>query len=70
MQRRFRFVRDYKCEFGTLEAGKTIDVVNGTIYYDNGLVEPWWAKYLEDLIRKEMEKPYYLKEVIIPYNKV
>ena len=70
MQKRFRFVREFKCEYGVLEPGNDIDVVNGVIYYNGGLVEKWWAEFLKDLIKKEMEKPYYLKEVSIPYNKV
>lgn len=70
MHKRFKFVRDYKCEYGVLQAGNQIDIVKGTLYYNGGLIEPWWADFLEDLIRKEMDKPYYLKEISIPYNKV
>lgn len=70
MQKRFKFVKDYHCPFGSLKAGTNIDIVNGTIYYEGGLLEPWWADYLKEFIKKEMEKPNYLKEIVIPYNKV
>ena len=70
MQRRFKFVRDFTCEYGTLKAGSQIDIVKGFMYFDGGLIEGWWSDYLEDFIKQEMAHPYYLKEVEIPRNKV
>lgn len=70
MQKRFKLVKDYTCEYGTLEAGNQFDVVKGFIYYNGGLIEGHWSPFFEKLIREEMEKPNYLREVPIPYNKV
>jgi len=70
MQKRFRFVKDFGCEYGVLEAGNHLDVVKGFIYYNGGLIEPHWQGFFEKLIREEMERPNYLREEVIPYNKV
>ena len=70
MQKRFVFVKPFTCKYGTLKVGDQIDIVRGVIYFKGGLCEPWWADYLEDLVKSEMKEPNYLREVQIPYNKV
>ena len=70
MYRSFKFIRPYKSVEGTIEPGNEIRVLNGTIYYNGGMLHPGFYEEFRTLIEKEMIKPHYLKEVPIPYNKV
>lgn len=70
MQKRFIFVKDYKCEYGTLKKDSTIEINKGFLYFNGGLIEPWWSDYLEKFVKDEMEHPNYLREIPIIYNKV
>ena len=70
MYKRFRFVRPYRSIDGTIDAGNELTVLNGTIYYNGGMLGPAFFEEFKQLIVDEMKKPHYLKEVPIPYNKI
>ena len=70
MHKRFKFVRPYKSFDGVIPVDGELTVINSTIYYNGGMIEPSYYNEFRELIEKEMDKPYYLKEVAIPYNKI
>lgn len=71
MYKRFRFVKPYTTFDGTIPVGAELTVMNATIYYNGGMLQPSFYEEFKVLIQKEMKKGYhYLKEVPIPYNKV
>lgn len=70
MYKRFRFIKPYKTFDGTIPVGSELTVMNATIYYNGGMLEPSFYNEFKKLIQKEMKKSFYLKEVPIPYNKV
>lgn len=69
MYKRFRFIKPYKTFDGTIPVGGELTVMNATIYYNGGMLEPSFYNEFKKLIQKEMKKSFYLKEVPIPYNK-
>jgi hypothetical protein len=68
--RRYRLIRDYSCEFGTLPAGSDIDVMGDRITFNGGMIEPQYYQVLSNLISNETLHKTYLREVPIPYNKI
>ena len=70
MYKRFRFIKPYKTFDGIIPVGGELTVMNATIYYNGGMLEPSFYDEFKDLIQKEMKKPFYLREVPIPYNKI
>ena len=70
MYKRFRFIKPYKTFDGIIPVGGELTVMNATIYYNGGMLEPSFYDEFKDLIQKEMKKPFYLREVHIPYNKI
>ena len=70
MYKRFKFVKPYKAFDGVITPGNELTVLNSTIYYNGGMLEPSFYNECKELIQKEMKKPHFLKEVPIPYNKV
>ena len=67
--KRFRFVKPYKTFDGTIPVGAELTVMNTTIYYNGGMLQPSFYNEFKELILREMKKPNYLKQVPIPYNK-
>jgi hypothetical protein len=70
MYKRFKFVKPYKAFDGVITPGNELTVLNSTIYYNGGMIEPSFYEEFKELVQKEMKKSFYLKEVPIPYNKV
>lgn len=70
MYKRFRFIKPYTSFDGVIGTGNELTVLNNTIFYNGGMIEPGFYEEFKELIIKEMKKPYFLKEVPIPYNKV
>lgn len=70
MYKRFKFVKPYKSFDGEIAPGAQLDVINGNIMFNGGMLEPSYYKEFKDLIVAEMNKPHYLREVPVPYNKV
>jgi hypothetical protein len=70
MYKRFRFVKPYKTVDGTIPVGGELTVMNATIFYNGGMLEPSFYDEFKTLIQNEMKKKNYLKEVPIPYNKI
>lgn len=68
--KRFKFVKPFSCPLGEIDAGHELTVLSGQIYYDGGLMVQQYRDFFQDFICAEMEKPNYLREVPIPYNKV
>ena len=70
MYKRFKFVKPYKAFDGVITPGNELTVLNSTIYYNGGMLEPSFYNEFKELIQKKKKKPHFLKEVPIPYNKV
>lgn len=70
MYKRFKFVRPYPSIEGVIGVGNELTVMNSNIYYNGGMIEPSFYNEFKELIQQEMNKPHFLKEVPIPYNKI
>lgn len=68
--KRFKFVKPFTCEYGTLPADSELTILKEAIYFNGGMVNPLFYNFFRDLINQEVKKPNYLREVPIPYNKV
>lgn len=70
--KKFVFVKDF-CTGNaneTIPSGSELYVVNGTIYFNGGMVIPSLQLYFENLIQKELVNPNFLQEVDAIYNKI
>lgn len=70
MYKRFRFIKPYTTFDGTIPVGAELTVMDSTIYYNGGMLQPSFYNEFKELIKKEIKKWHYLKPVPIPYNKV
>lgn len=69
--RRFKFVRDFeKSPTEKIPAGSEITVLNGTLYFNGGMITPANYAFFNNLLAKEIAYPYYLKETVIPVDKI
>ena len=68
--KRWRLVKPFTCEYGTLPVGSEITILKEAIYFNGGMVNPLFYNFFRDFINHEVKEPNYLKEVPIPYNKV
>lgn len=69
--RRFKFVKDFeKSPTEKIPSGSEITVLNDVIYFNGGMITPVNYSFFNTLLAKEIAYPYYLKEVVIPVDKV
>lgn len=69
--KRFKFVKEMTRPEGTFKAGDEITIMEGRVWYNNGLVQPSYAELMMDLVEYESNEGWnYLLEIPIPYNKV
>ena len=68
--KRFRFVKPFTCEFGTIPVDSEITILKEAIYFNGGMLNPHYYGLFKELINSEVKNPCYLKEVPIPYNKI
>lgn len=68
--KRWRLVKPFTCEYGTLPVDSEITILKEAIYFNGGMVNPLFYDFFRDFINKEVKEPNYLREVPIPYNKV
>lgn len=68
--KRYKLKQDYTCGEGTLIAGSDIDVIGDRILYNGGMIEPQYYPILANLVKNPELNKKYLKEVVIPYNKI
>lgn len=69
-QKRYVFIKDYKTTEGTIQEGRMIDIVHGCMYLDGGLLSNFYSNRFMELINNPTLKAEYLKESVIPRNKV
>lgn len=68
--RRFKFVKELqKSETEKIPVGSELTILNGTFYFNGGMITPVSYKFFDKLIETELSYPYYLQEIIIPVNK-
>lgn len=69
--RRFRFVKELKkSETEKIHLNSEITILNGTIYFNGGMITPASYVYFDNLLAKEIANPYYLQEISIPVDKI
>ena len=67
----YRFIKAYPMDSGTIPVGTTLAVVNGVVYYENGMVMDTFQRAFVNLINKEKRNGwYYLKPYTPIFNKV
>ena len=68
--KRFRFVKELKQPEGTFKVGDEITIMEGRVWFNNGMVQPVYRDLLMDLVEYESnEGRNYLSEIPIQYNK-
>lgn len=68
--KRFKFVKEFKQPEGTFKVGDEVTIMEGRVWFNNGLVQRTYADLLMDLVEYESNKGWnYLREIPIPYNK-
>lgn len=70
MFKRFKFVKPFVDNGETIPYGSELTIMGTRIYFNGGQIMPGVYDLFYELIMKELEKPHYLKEIKIPYNKV
>lgn len=70
MYKRFKFVRPFTNNGETIPAGPELTLMGNRVYFNGGQIMPGLHDLFLDLIYREMERPYYLREIPVPYNKV
>lgn len=68
--KRFRFVKPFNCEFGTIPTDSELTILKEAIYFNGGMLNPYYYNFFRDFINKEVKEPNYLREIPIPHNKV
>lgn len=69
--KRFKFVKELKQPEGTFKEGDEVTIMEGRVWYNNGMVQPTYRDLLMDLVEYESINGWnYLREIPIPYNKV
>ena len=54
----------------TIPVGSELTILGDRIYFNGGQIMPGLYQLFMGLIRSELKKPHYLKEIPVPYNKV
>lgn len=68
--KRYVLVKDLqKSDSEKLRAGDEIRIVDDMILYNGGMVTPEAYNFLAWLIKRERQRPEYLRETPVPYNK-
>ena len=68
--KRFRFVKELKLPEGAFKVGDEVTIMEGRVWFNNGMVQPVYRDLLMDLVEYESNEGWnYLREVPIPYNK-
>ena len=69
-QRKFVFIKDYVCQYGTLHVNDEIILFRDNVYFNGGMVMPGYRSILLNIVNDEKLRKEYLKEVQIIHNKV
>lgn len=60
--KKYRFVKDYTCSLGTLKKNSEIQLVNGVMYYNGGMLSDDYMKIMYNIINNDPDEEY-IKEV-------
>lgn len=62
---KFVFVKEYKLnENSRIERNSTLELLDGRIFLNGGMVTPVNYKWMYELAMREIDYPYYLKRLI------
>lgn len=70
MYKRFIFVKEFTDNGDKIPVGSELSILNDRVYFNGGQIMPGLHDLFYNLIMSELNKPHYLKEIAIPYNKV
>ena len=69
--KRFRFVKEMKQPEGTFKAGDEVTIMEGRVWFNNGMVQKVYADLLMDLVEYESNEGWdYLREVVPTFNEI
>lgn len=68
-QRRFKFVRPFTNKGETIPAGPELTLIGDRVFFNGGQIMPGLHDLFYNLIMQEIKRPYYLREIPVPYNK-
>ena len=68
--RRFKFVKPFIDHGEIVPAGSELTLMGNRVFFNGGQIMPGLHDLFYNLVMAEIKRPYYLREVPIPYNKV
>lgn len=69
-QKKFIFVKDYKCPMGTIKENTVFTITRGTLYMNGGMLTPAFQKIFMKLFSNKKFREEYLKEEEMIHNKI
>lgn len=69
-QKKYVFIKDYNCQYGTLRTGDEIITFRDNVYFNGGMVMPGYRSVLLNIINNDELRNQYLQRVQIIHNKV
>ena len=70
MYKRFKFVKPFIDKGEIIPVGSELTVLGDRIYFNGGQIMPGLYRLFMELVQSELDKPHYLREIPVPYNKV
>lgn len=64
MYRKFRFKKEFNCPDGTIHEGSEIVLINDSMYFDGGMVNPAYRSVLMEIIGTPKIAKEYLVEMV------
>ena len=61
----YKFVKPYEMPQGTVPVGSTLLLMNGVIYYDNGMVPETYQAAFSNLIAREKKRHKTIEKTLI-----
>lgn len=62
MVQKYRFIKDYKCQYGTIIANSEVQFMNHTVYINGGMLSQEWGKIIAKIIENDPNGNYVRPE--------
>jgi len=69
-QKRYVFKKPYTTKMGTIPVNSQVDYSHGSYYFNGGMCDSYSRGLFDYLVNNPQLKNEYLREVVIPINKI